>query len=113
MTLYNPKGTHAKYTTTDRHWCPRSETYTGADSLLTAQRNGWRLAGLVYKERVLFPNGRHTTLYHFELVRGSETAIMSIVRNPFIERMIQQRAIDILPHHKLPTTYPRLKVMGA
>lgn len=113
MTLYNPEGTHARYTRQARHWCPHSEVYTGADSLLTAQRNGWRLAGLVYKQQVIFSNGRQTTLYHFELVRGSETVIMPIVRNPFVERMIQQHAIDILPHHKLPKSYPHLEVMGA
>lgn len=108
MTIYNPEGTHQKYTQVSRHWCPHSEAYTGADSLLTAQRNGWRLAGLVYQQNVLFPNGRHTLLYHFELVRGSETVIMPILRNPFVERLIQQRGVDILPYRSLEQPYPLL-----
>jgi hypothetical protein len=113
MTIYNPEGTHSKYTQVNRHWCAHSEAYTGADSLLTAQRNGWQLAGLVYQQNVLFPNGRHTTLYHFELVRGSEKVLMPVLRNPFVERLIQQQAVDILPYRHLPQAYPALQVVGA
>ncbi len=113
MTIYNPEGTHSKYTQVSRHWCPHSEAYTGADSLLTAQRNGWQLAGLVYQQDIIFPNGRQTTLYHFELLRGSENVIMPVLRNPFVERLIQQQAVDVLPYCNISQTYPALQVAGA
>lgn len=97
MTIHNRHSTHEYYTDIDRHWCPKTESYTGADSLLTAQRNGWKLVGLAYREDIIFGGGRHTTLYHFELARADETVYMPVISNPFVVRMLQTRQIDVLP----------------
>lgn len=96
MTIYTPKGSHEHYTSTDRHYCPKTETYTGADSLLTAQRNGWHLVGVAYRETIIFGGGRHTCIYHFELHRLGETLMMPIVENPYVGRLIEQYHMDIL-----------------
>ena len=97
MTIYNPDGTHSHYTDTDRHFAPKSEIYTGADSLITAQRNGWRLVNIAYEEAVQMRGGRYTSLYYFKLVRGNEKMVMPIVANPFIERMLMRLKILLLP----------------
>lgn len=97
MTIYNPDGSHTYYMRTARHFCAQSERYTGADSLLTAQQNGWRLFGIAYREDVMLLGGRHTTLYHFKMVRGRQTLIMPIVENPFVLRMLKQHRVNILP----------------
>lgn len=96
MTIYNPEGTHEKYTQTDRHWCPQSEkTYTGADSLLTAQRNGWRLLGIAYRQDILLRGSRYTTLYYFKLFKDGKRVIMPVLSNPFVARMVKQQRIRV------------------
>ena len=97
MTIYNPKGNHGKYTQTDRHFCPKSEIYTGADSLVTAQRNGWRLINIVYEDQIEMRGGRYTSLYYFKLVRHGAKMIMPILATPFIERMLLHRKMLLLP----------------
>ena len=97
MTIYNPDGTHSFYTEVDRHFSPRSEIYTGADSLITAQRNGWRLVNIAYEEPVQMRGGRYTSLYYFKLIRNSEKMVMPIVATPFIERMLLRLKILLLP----------------
>ena len=97
MTFYNPDGTHNYYTETNRHFAPRSEIYTGADSLITAQRNGWRLVNIAYEEAVQMRGGRYTSLYYFKLIRNNEKMVMPIVGTPFIERMLMRLKILLLP----------------
>ncbi len=97
MTIYNPDGNHSKYTETDRHFSPQSERYTGADSLITAQRNGWRLVNIAYEELIEMRGGRYTALYYFKLISDGKKMIMPIVATPFIERMLLNRKIVLLP----------------
>jgi len=95
--MYTLKGTHEHYTRTHRHWCPRSEAYTGADSLLSAQRQGWRLLGLAYQEKVMLGAGRYTNLYHFKLAREGEVVLMPVINNPFVQRLLKTHNIAIVP----------------
>lgn len=95
MTIYNPKGVHEKFTETKRHFSPGSEHYTGADSLLTAQRYGWRLVNIAYEEQILMRGGRYTSLYYFKLMRGHEKMIMPILSNPFVLRMLEKRRMIV------------------
>lgn len=97
MTIYNPEGNHTKYTEIDRHFCAKSEQYTGADSLITAQRNGWQIINTVYEKKVEMRGGRYTSLYYFKLMRNGDKLIMPIVSSPFIERMLQRTKIVLLP----------------
>lgn len=98
MITYTPEGTHHTYTETDRHYHPRSESYTGADSILTAQRNGWRLVNIAYRADHQLRGGRFTTLYHFKLVRQGETMLMPVVSNPFVTKMLESRHIIVRPY---------------
>lgn len=100
MTIYNPQGLHEFYTANDRHWHAGSERYTGADSLLTAQRNGWRLLDLAYEQIIELRGGRSTCVYYFHLIRHSERILMPIVENPFIHRMLNERKMHIRPLHE-------------
>lgn len=102
MTIIFPEGTYEYYTKYGQHFCAKSETYTGADSLITAQRNGWRIAGFVYREDIFLSGSRHTTLYHFELHKASEMLIMPVVANPFVERLLRKRQLRVLSTRHLP-----------
>jgi hypothetical protein len=98
MPVYNPHGSHRSYTETDRHFAPHSETYTGADSLITAQQQGWSLINIAYEQEIEMHGGRSTSLYYFKLLRGSEKMVMPIVANPFIERMLIRLKILVRPY---------------
>lgn len=98
MTIYNPEGTHHTYTETDRHFHARSQSYAGADCILTAQRNGWLLANIAYREDHELRGGRFTTVYHFKLIRHTETMIMPVVNNPFVTKMLERHNIDVRPY---------------
>lgn len=109
MTIYNPEGTHEAYTRVDRHWCRTSERYTGADSLLTAQRNGWQLLGVAYREIFALRGGRYIHVYHFDLSQNDRSMRMPIIGNPFVMRLIENNAIDVLPYHDAPPIKPSLR----
>lgn len=102
----NREGTHEHYTTTARHFCPDSEAYTGADSLLTAQREGWQIVGrMIYREDVLLRGSRFCTVYYFRLQRGSKYMTMPIICNPYIQRMIRQYHLQVMPHSRQQQSY--------
>src|SRR5689334_2636368 len=84
------------FTETPRHWCPHSEKYTGADSLITALRNGWALSRLVYREDIFHGGSRHTTVYYFELKRANEVVTMPVVSTPLIVRIIARLSLKVL-----------------
>lgn len=84
------------FTETPRHWCPHSERYTGADSLVTALRNGWALCRLVYREDVFHGGSRHTAVYFFELKRDGDVVTMPVVGTPFIVRFIAHLNLKVL-----------------
>ena len=106
MMIYSPKGVHERFTETNRHFSPNSEHYTGADSLLTAQRYGWRLVNIAYEDQVLMRGGRYTSLYYFKLIRGAEKMIMPILSNPFVLRMLENRRMIVrsLPVSRMTDT---------
>jgi hypothetical protein len=84
------------YTDTPRHWCPHSEQFTGADSLITALRHGWALCRQVYREEFLLQGSRHTTIYFFELRRNGEIITMPVVGNPFVVRLVAAQRLHVV-----------------
>lgn len=88
--------TQVYYTDTPRHWCPVSEKYTGADSLISALRNGWSLSRLVYREDFLHGGARHSAVYFFELKQGQRIVTMPIVSTPFIVRFIAVQNLKVV-----------------
>ena len=110
MSVYHPDGTHEPYTRTNRHWCAKSETYyTGADSLLTAQRMGWQLTDIIYYEDVRFAGNRFTTVYHVVLRRNQERRVMPVLCNPFMQRLVEQPHIQLYPYRDLTEEIPLLE----
>lgn len=81
-----------------RHWHAHSETFSGGDSLLTALRDGWQIQAIYHQWYQ--PSGRTTSVYHMILQQGTaaqgtetqdtETAIMRIISNPFVERFVSR-----------------------
>lgn len=86
------EGWHEFYMKNPRHWCPRSEPYTGADSLLTALDQGWQVINnAVYREVVMFNHRRRTTIFYFRLYKDGHTRTMAVIRNPFVVHMVRKQ----------------------
>lgn len=101
----NRTSTHEMYTATDRHFCPHSEAYTGADSLLTAWRCGWKLARpIVYREEKWLRGRRYRTIYYFCLRLEHEVMVMPVLRNPFVVRLIRRNRLRVQPYAHLPSS---------
>jgi hypothetical protein len=97
----NREGNHEHYTRYKRHFCPKTERYTGADSLITAQRLGWTLMHqVVYREDILLRGSRFRTIYYFRLQRGKEQMMMPIISNPFVLQLIHRQNLRIMPHSR-------------
>ena len=74
---------------TNRHYCPKSERYTGADSLLTALERGWEIIECVVDSSNHCVT-QSVTVYLFTLKRDFEVKGMRVVGNPYIERLVRQ-----------------------
>lgn len=78
-----------------RHWCPRSEKYTGVDSLLELLRQGW-----VLNKRVLYHEVWHSTrpsiVYYFELKRNHEIVTMAVINSPLIRSILKQYDLQVI-----------------
>lgn len=88
---------HVDYPDIVRHWSPLSEKYAGADCLITAVRNGWRVIGEVYVENFWHAGTRLTSIFHVKLVRGDETILMPVISNPYARRLIKMNKITLRP----------------
>lgn len=99
-------GLHEMYTRTPRHWCPGSEPYTGADSLITAIDSGWKVSGRVFRENILLGRSRHTTVYHFRLRRNGKEAVMPVIETPFVIRLLHSYRFQVIleQQSEQPTT---------
>lgn len=88
------------YTETPRHWCPHSEQFTGADSLITALRAGWALCRQVYREEYLQKGCRRTTIYFFELKKDEQVITMPVIGNPFVVRFVAAQRLHVVQEVK-------------
>jgi hypothetical protein len=79
-----------------RHWSPNSEQYTGADSLITALRNGWLVDSLVSQHNFLHSGGRITAVYTFTLRLDTEVRQMAIISTPLITRLLEEGVFTVL-----------------
>ncbi len=80
-----------------RHWHARSQKYAGGDSLATALHLGWELKPVVFTELHWFSGARHNTIFHFELTRDGENQSMSVISTPYVEKLIAERDLQIVP----------------
>lgn len=69
-----------------RHWCPLSEKFTGADSLVTALHQGWQIVDhRIEKQYRGVSQG--VTVYIFTLWSQDNCVVMSVIGNPYVERL--------------------------
>lgn len=87
---------HVEYMDVIQHWCPNSEKYAGADSLLTMMYEGWEMKDTVIREEHWFAGMRLVNVYRVELERDSETMTMQILHNPYIARMIANHDVEVI-----------------
>jgi len=98
-------GWHEKYTETPRHWCPKTEPFTGGDSLLTALAEGWQVMDhAVYREVIMIRRSRHTTVYYFNLYRNAQTRTMAVIANPFVQRFLRNHHYRVRPYQDAAST---------
>lgn len=89
------------FTRNPRHWSPTSEQYTGADSLITALRNGWCVDSHVDQHNFLYSGGRLTAVYIFTLRLDKEVRQMAVISTPLIVRLLAEtRFIVQLQDHE-------------
>lgn len=88
------------------HWCPRSEKYSGVDSLLSALMEGWELNRRVFRHETRLRPPRPIVVYYFELTRDSQTATMAVVSNPQIDKIIAHYRLHVITH----TFFERVEV---
>ena len=89
---------HADYMQVTQHWCEKSEDYAGADALMTALSDGWEAQPLVEYEDRQFGETRTVRLYHIHLTRdGDEDIVMPVLHNPYINRLIKNRNMRLIP----------------
>lgn len=88
---------HKWYTERRRHYCPRSEIYTGCDSLITALREGWEIDNRIVLQETFWRSGRGVTVFHFQLRRQREWMTMSIINTPYIHYIIEEHELETVP----------------
>jgi hypothetical protein len=88
---------HVDYPDINRHWSPISEKYAGADSFVTALRNGWRIVGDIYFEKFWHAGTRLTGVFHITLQRGDETMLMPVLSNPYSRRLMYMNRVTVHP----------------
>jgi len=95
---------HSSYWRMVRHWHAGSEPYAGGDCLLTALNEGWDVSARLIADEHWYAGTRCVMVYHFELTRGDETMTMPVLTNPFVERLIAQSALHVVPQRKIAHT---------
>lgn len=80
-----------------RHWHGQSEKFAGGDSLATALFLGWKFNPIVLVDTYWHFGTRQVHVYHFELIRGGETVSMPVLGNPYVERLITQHDLQVMP----------------
>jgi hypothetical protein len=72
-----------------RYWNGHSSAYGTGDQLLGLLRANWQIATIGRVTRL--HRGRRFTTHIFELTRKDDMAVMIVIDNPFIQRLINHR----------------------
>ncbi len=89
-----------------RHWDPKSEKFTGVDSLLTAIQKGWKPQETVVKKEFYRGDSRPVSIYAVELHRNGEVVTMAVVGNPYLHKVLAQYHCTIVKHTAVQTPTP-------
>jgi hypothetical protein len=79
-----------------RHWSPQSERFSPAETLLSAIDNGWGVHGMVFRQEYWHSPARRVVVYHFKLERDGQLQNMVVVENPFVTRLLRDRALRVV-----------------
>jgi hypothetical protein len=99
-----------------RHWCPRSETITGFDALLTRLADGWDVQGYVFRQTFWLANARAVSVFHFTIARDGQKAKMIVVENPAVHRYLQEtslRTVQINVRKEMSQPQPMVQAASA
>ncbi len=81
---------------TSQHWNPGSEQFAGADNLTTALSVGWTIDPDVVVRHHWYAGSRCVRIYDFSLRRDQEAMIMPVLENPYVNRMIKKRELNLI-----------------
>ena len=79
-----------------RHWSPESESYPPAQVLLQFIRLGWTLDSLVAVESFYYAGYRSSDVYHFTLLRGTDTIEIPVLANPAVFRVVESCKLTVV-----------------
>lgn len=80
-----------------RHWHPQSQKFAGGDCLATALFLGWTFNPVVLVDTYWHFGTRQVNVYHFELIRDAETVTMPVLGNPYVDRLIAEHNLEVIP----------------
>lgn len=86
----NSLNTHLEYHSLKRHWSPESERFAGGDNLIVALDQGWKIGGPVPCDVFWFRSLSRTRLYKVTLRRDDDVMYMSVISNPFVDRLVER-----------------------
>lgn len=80
-----------------RHWHAQSQKFAGGDCLATMLFFGWTLNPLVMVDTYWHFGTRQVNVYHFELMQDGESLTMPVLGNPYVDRLIAQHQLEVIP----------------
>jgi len=90
---------HVDYVDVTQHWSAISEPYAGGDGLVTALTRGWEIIGNIRREEKWYAGMRHIVLYYVTLERNGTEMVMPVLNNPYVNRLMQNAGVEILPNN--------------
>lgn len=87
---------HMQYMDVTKHWSEKSESYAGADALITALSDGWEFRPEVEYHDHNFGGNRSIRVYNIELAREGETVVMPVIHNPYLTRMLRREQLELV-----------------
>lgn len=100
---------HNRYWESARHWHAKSEPFASGEQLQQALFNGWQLDKIAFRtEHPLKTSGRLIVFYVVMLVKDGEKQHMPVLVNPFVERLIAEKNVQLIrvERHHTRTVQP-------
>lgn len=91
----NVSNYHFEYMDVVQHWHELGG-YAGGGHLLTAIHNGWKVENPIEEEQHWCSGMRAVTIYSFTLVKDGRKIKMPVVNNPYINRFIRNRELQVI-----------------
>jgi len=96
----NHSNYHVEYMDVTQHWCEKSEEYAGADALITALNDGWKMDSRIEYDTIYFAGSRPQYVYYIGLERDDEQLTMPVLYSPYLNRMINSARYDLIKRNQ-------------